>query len=108
MKAVSQWGLFVMALLLLTSGAALLLRRSALRSIGGVPLRHSDAQKAPWFVRDLFRRVLAVLLALVGAALAALVWRWEGLTLAEAAGTVVAVGMGTYWVHLLIVSRSRR
>jgi hypothetical protein len=79
-----------------------------MRSTGGVPLRQTDTKSAPWFARDVVRKGLAVLLALAGAVLTAMVWRWEVLTLAEAAGTVVAVGMGTYWVHLLIVSRSRR
>jgi hypothetical protein len=101
----SEWGVIVMALMLLATGTIVWSRRPATATAGGVGPASSSDQ--PLFVPDLFMKALAGTLVVVMAGFA-LAFGFQGeLEGVDIAGALLCAPIAAYLVHLW-VSIARR
>jgi hypothetical protein len=100
----SQWGLIILALLLLSVCIVFLLQRQVRLATAGA---NSASANLPLFDRTLFFRVLgmALLVAITGLALS--LWYFGSLTNADIFGTLVSTGIVAYIIHVLMLANRK-
>ncbi len=103
----SEWGLIVMALLLLTVGTVFLLRQQPrLATTSGQSRALFGWQNtASLFVPGVFVQVLSAVLALAALGLAGTIG-WRGfVSTTDIVGTLISAVIAAYWLHLLVAQR---
>jgi len=104
----SQWGLIVMALLLLTVGTIFIQRPPVMVSMGGGTMQLAPPSNTPLFVWPVFVKVLAVTLTLFAASFAIAIWGFGYIPdPADPGGSVISAIILAYMLHLRLVPRSQ-
>jgi len=98
----SEWGVIVLALMLLMAGTIFILRGRPLMTGGGV--QFAGGITPPLFVPRLFGKVLAGTSALALTGLIVVTWLSGPIKLLDIGGTLLCVLMFAYLVHLLILA----
>lgn len=105
----SEWGLIILALLLLSVGTVFIVKSPLVEFAGGTGTGAQDfkGRVLLLWAPAVFRRVVigAVVMALVG--LAGAIWALGTVSAVDVAGTMISTVIVSYWVHLLILSRSK-
>jgi hypothetical protein len=97
----SQWGLILLALLLLTAGTIVLLRWQPALQMAMPGMAGAKPGDTRLFVPERFLRVLAVTLAVAVLGLAGVIVWSSGVAARDIVGTLLSAGIVAYWLHLL-------
>jgi hypothetical protein len=101
----SEWGLVIMGLLLLTVGTLFVIRyQPAFAVAGGI----SSSTRPPMVALPLFGKVLGVCLALAPVTLLAISGLFGSITGADVFGVIACAVIIGYWLHLLILTRRQQ
>jgi len=101
----SQWGLILLALLLLTFSTMAILQRQPLAASTGSGNAHITVpSKALLFDSQLYWKTLPKILLLVPVVLLLFYFVYGFITTADVLGTVISAGIITYWIQLILVS----
>jgi hypothetical protein len=100
----SQWGLIVLALLLLTLGTIYIRRQQPAMAFATGGATQSQ-RNAPLFTAAIFGKALVATLALAAAGCVGAVLWFGSIAPRDVAGTLVSAVIAAYWVHLLIAAR---
>jgi len=101
---VSEWGLIVLTLSLLTAGTVFLARRRTVLAGAGVgSVELSNRPGITLFVPLVFVKALAATMALVVVGFAGVIWLFGSISTTDAVGTLISAPLLAYLVHLWIV-----
>ena len=100
----SEWGLIIMGLLLLTVGTIAIRKYQTTLAPAGTPMP-AGFTSGQLFAGSVFFRVLAAVMALGFVSVAAAIWWFGTIRASDLMGVLLCAGIVAYWLHLLILWR---
>ncbi len=101
LPTLSQWGLIVMGLLLLTVGTVFIRRHQPALAQAGGAISAVDTSP-PLFAGSIFYKVLAATMAFALLGVPVVSWLSGAFSVTDSVGALLCAAIVAYWVHLLI------
>lgn len=101
----SQWGVIIMALLLLTVGVSFITRRQ-LEMVGAFGFDSSElnaSMNMPLFAPSVYSKAFTVTLALMIVGLVVMVWLYGSISMLDICGALLCALICAYIIHLLTI-----